>query len=253
MSKLQSVEFTTVGAFSWTVPTGVYVVKVSMCGAGGGGGCSNGAAFCGTGGGSGEWCENERLAVTPGGTLTGTVGTGGAGSIVASGKGSNGTDTTCGPLTCKAGFGQNDNSVDQPAPSGGGAGGKAGGTFQNGSPGVRETHCFRGGGSGGSGRNVGTAVGYDGAGGPGRLGGIAGAQLGGGFSSGSGGASGRFGTGGNGGAGGQSAPNPPEGGFAGGTGAGGGGGGMKAFGALGVGFGAGGAGGDGYVLLQWTA
>lgn len=80
---LQSVTFTANG--TWVVPAGITRVLVSGCGAGGGGGGGyygagliNVVAPGGGGGGAGTYDERS-MAVTPGETLTVTVGVGGAG------------------------------------------------------------------------------------------------------------------------------------------------------------------------------
>ena len=68
------VSFTTVGTTTWTVPTGIKTVEVLVIGAGGGG-----ANSLGGGGGAGGYIEAKQYPVTPGGTVSVTVGEGGPG------------------------------------------------------------------------------------------------------------------------------------------------------------------------------
>jgi hypothetical protein len=73
--KLKSQEFLSSGTF--TVPAGITTVWVTMCGGGGSGGgwgASNGAA----GGGAGAYCIQRPVSVTPGASVTVTIGAGGA-------------------------------------------------------------------------------------------------------------------------------------------------------------------------------
>lgn len=70
-----STTYTTPGTYSWTAPTGIYIVKVSMVA----GGAQGGAQSPGTGGGSGAWIEDINMNVVPGNSYTVVVGAGGAG------------------------------------------------------------------------------------------------------------------------------------------------------------------------------
>jgi hypothetical protein len=63
--------FTSSGTF--TVPSGVTTVYVTGCGGGGGG-----LDSWGSGGGAGAWCMKVPVTVTPGGTISVTVGSGGS-------------------------------------------------------------------------------------------------------------------------------------------------------------------------------
>lgn len=86
--KPTQVNFTAVGAYSWTVPAGVFAIKVRVWGGGGGGGAAvliSGAA----GGGAGGYFE-LALAVVPGQAVTGSVGAAGAGGIAGGANGSTG-------------------------------------------------------------------------------------------------------------------------------------------------------------------
>ena len=94
-----SQEYTTAGSSSFTIPEGVHTLKVSACGAGGGGG---GGYYnvSGQGGGGGGYVKEAFVAVTPGTSLSVTVGSGGAGDLLdypgssTDGYGGNGTATT---------------------------------------------------------------------------------------------------------------------------------------------------------------
>lgn len=68
--------YTTAGTYSWVVPTGVTSVAAVAIGAGGG---ARGGTSCRSGGGGGLAYVNG-ISVTPGETLTVTVGAGGVGS-----------------------------------------------------------------------------------------------------------------------------------------------------------------------------
>ena len=76
------------GTYSWTVPDGVYRVRAIVTGGGGGGGGSNSLDYTGAGGGAGATAF-AVFDVTPGESLTITVGAGGAGgsSTVSGGSG----------------------------------------------------------------------------------------------------------------------------------------------------------------------
>ena len=102
---LHKVEFTTVGAHSWTVPTNVTSLFLFACGGGGGGGGGGGNAGIGSqgagggGGGSGALPQLLIVNVTPGASVSINVGAGGAGGTAgpangAGGNGGNGSQTT---------------------------------------------------------------------------------------------------------------------------------------------------------------
>jgi len=63
---------------NWTVPPGVYKIKILTYGAGGGGGGGYSSTYTGGGGGAGGAAYAE-VAVTPGSTVNITVGAGGSG------------------------------------------------------------------------------------------------------------------------------------------------------------------------------
>lgn len=84
-----------VGA-TYTVPAGVYRLRVRVQGAGGGGGGADGGsaqAGCGGGGGGGSYVE-QVYQVVPGQTFTYTIGTGGAGGVAGNNAGTAGGGTT---------------------------------------------------------------------------------------------------------------------------------------------------------------
>lgn len=74
-----SQSFTSVGAYTFTVPQGVNSLNVSLYGAGGGGATYyfTGDGFCGSGGGGGAYLVNQPLSVSSGEILSLTVGGGG--------------------------------------------------------------------------------------------------------------------------------------------------------------------------------
>ena len=253
----------TTGSGTWTVPTGVKSVEVLVVAGGGGGG----PGYQAGGGGAGGLVYRSNFSVTPGNTISYSVGEGGAGgssttSTNASAKGTNGSNSTFGTLTAIGGGGGasywngNSNGFGKTGGSGGGAG---------------ATNTFEAGGIGteGQGNNGGNCFGYadpycgaggGGAGGDGSLGGAASAVGGGGaglafsisgsavwYAGGGGGGSfnttnGKAGLGGRGGGGaGGSAANGTAG--TANTGGGGGGGGTNGS--------TGGAGGSGIIIIKY--
>lgn len=185
---------------TFPVPVGNASISLKIWGAGGGGGSASAASYSGGGGGGGGYTE-ASVSVTPGETLTVTVGSGGAGGIGASGcptpsgtagsassvAGGYGTksaaggaggvgggcgsggaggaggagDTATGAGGATAGGGTTGGTGGTAGGTGGGTGG-AGGDSGNGSPGNAP-----GGGGGGAGYATGTQNG--GAGGNGRV------------------------------------------------------------------------------------
>ena len=109
--------FTTSGTF--TVPTGVTSVYVTMCGGGGGGGGGDGASWAGAGGGGGGSYVNKQLTVTPGTGYTITIGAGGSGGAI-NANGSAGGSTSFGALLTAGGGGGGGTSAVNP--TGGSAG-----------------------------------------------------------------------------------------------------------------------------------
>ncbi len=119
----RNVIFTTPGTSSWTVPSGVTSVTVSLWGAGGGSG-GNGYTSGGGGGGGGAYAS-KVLSVTPGQSISYTVGTGGGAGgyvgfpIFGQSVGTTGGASTCSSVTAGGGLGGGDGV--------GGAGGSASG------------------------------------------------------------------------------------------------------------------------------
>jgi hypothetical protein len=74
------------GSLTWTVPTGVTSCYVKVMGGGGAGGGGNNVLAMGYGGGGGGASERYVTGLTPGSTVTVTVGGGGAGVSGASGN-----------------------------------------------------------------------------------------------------------------------------------------------------------------------
>lgn len=116
--------FTSTGSSTFTIPAGVTAVKVTLVGAGGAGGGGTATANTGgPGGGSGAMAVKWLTGLTPGNTISTSVGTGGTG--VSGGSGNAGGNTTISSgtqsiTTVTAGGG------------GGGTGGAAGGAFGGG-------------------------------------------------------------------------------------------------------------------------
>jgi len=117
--------FTSSGTFS--VPTGLTSVDVLIVAGGGSGGSEHGSTGNG-GGGAGGLVFVPSFSVTPGGTVSVTVGCGGAGiPDSTSGQGNDGQDSVFGTLTAKGGGGGGGNpSAGRAGGSGGGGGGPCG-------------------------------------------------------------------------------------------------------------------------------
>ena len=248
---LKSQEFTTAGAITFNVPTGVTSLWVSMIagGAGGGGMGLNSGKGAG-GGGAGEFCFRVPLKVTSGGTVAGVVGAKGAGGVLDdnSSAGSDGTSTTFGALAVRPGSGRKAGVVFTPGQGGDGGGikGALGADVlgQAGLEGGYESLHFTGGSAGGAGGNISGILGGAGGQAPGNYGGAAGTGNG----AGAGGGGSPWGPGG---VGGNGASLHLPGGNAPATsyGSGGGGGGNTSPGTRSTG----GDGADGYILVQWAA
>ena len=158
-------EVFTSGSGSWTVPSGVKSVKVTMIGAGGGGG---GSAKLGSknvnegGGGGGGACTQFTMNVTPGQSISYSIGSGGLGGNGAKGTGSsvagiNGRDgdkTTFGSYYVNGGKGgiRGYTTVNGGVDGDGGAGGSGGSS---------PSTIFSGG-AGGAGGKDGSGYGYGG-------------------------------------------------------------------------------------------
>jgi hypothetical protein len=152
--------FNTPGAWSYTVPAGVYWVDIDMGGAGGGGSGADGTADQSGGGGAQGATTIAGQAVVPGDVISGTIGVPGAGGA-AGAPGAPGGSTTCGvsgkfTLSCAGGAA----GAGQPGGIGGSGTGAASNSFGT------------TGNSGHPGRSRnGAGVAYGGNGAPGRFGG----------------------------------------------------------------------------------
>lgn len=154
MAVMQPVVLT--GSGNWTVPAGVYWIRVRQWAAGGAGGAAAGGV-AGGGGGGGGYCEYP-VAVTPGALLPYSVG---AGGVAGSGAGGNGGDTTFNGVTVHGGAGG-------AAGSGSGGAGGSGGSASSGSGRINNG----GGGQTGDGGTAGGSGGNAGDGGAGGIGGF---------------------------------------------------------------------------------
>jgi hypothetical protein len=143
--------FTATGAATWTVPARVSQVAVLVVGGGGGPEASGGltAGLGGSGGGGGQVIYNPAYAVTPGATLSLTVGTGGD---VGQDSTEDGTASTFGTLSAAGGLSAYE-------------GGTSGAGYAGGTGTTATLQGAGGGGAGGAGSNGTTTNG--GAGGPG--------------------------------------------------------------------------------------
>jgi hypothetical protein len=124
-----SESFTTSGTFS--VPSGITSVDVMVIGGGGGGGYAENGSHTGGGGGAGGLVFMPGYPVTPGGTVSVTVGCGGAGGPGNPGPYpntvSNGQDSVFGTLTAKGGGGGGAHGANSGGPQAAGQGGSGGG------------------------------------------------------------------------------------------------------------------------------
>jgi hypothetical protein len=283
--------FTTTGTTSFSVPTGVTNARVVVVAAGGQGGPRNGGPGGGSdgggGAGAGGMIDHPAFPLTPGGSVSVTVGAG-SGPNTTSTFGVNGGNSVFGTLTAIGGGGGGAGpggpvAVGQNGGSGGGYGGGgtvnaggylstgalgtqpaqpgASGTFGYGFPGGNNTNVANysgsgGGGAGGAGNPGGSGI--VGTGGSGRSTNISGSSVtyaggGGGGGGGPGTVSGGNGGSGGGGHGGASPSGPASDGGSGSTNTGGGGGGgagSSPAGAPAAG-GSGGGGGPGIVVVRY--
>ena len=166
--------FTSSGTFS--VPSGVSSVNVLVVAGGGSGGSEHGSTGTG-GGGAGGLIDRPGFTVTPGGTVSVTVGNGGAANSGSStpdtpgrpnANGNVGQDSVFGTLTAKGGGGGG-YSTSPAAHAVGGSGGGGGAPDGNGGPGIQPTESGESGnyGFGNSGGQGGTPGGGQFAGGGG--------------------------------------------------------------------------------------
>ena len=143
--------FTTVGSNTFTVPVGVIKISAVLIGGGGagGGGSSGGSGSGGNGGGGGGLIYVNDFPVTPGQTLTVTVGAGGAGGA---GNGGNGGDSSItGIATAFGGTGGASNNTGIVGAGGAGEGGDGGATGGSGGRATLNTGAGGGGAAGYSG------------------------------------------------------------------------------------------------------
>jgi len=135
--------FTASGTFS--VPTGVSQVDALVVAGGGGGGGGSGppGSFSGGGGGAGGLVFATNYPVTPGGTVSVTVGDGGAaGPDPGAAQGSDGQNSVFGTITANGGGG---GGAGDPGPDAGRAGGSGGGGGNSSRPGASATQPGNGG------------------------------------------------------------------------------------------------------------
>ena len=131
----QSTSFTSSGTFS--VPSGVSSVDVLVVGGGGAGG--KGSSQGGGGGGAGGLIYRPGFTVTPGGTITVTVGSGGGDNTSAGSRGEDGQDSVFGTLTAKGGGAAgcfNSPTHSNNTGQSGGSGGGGSGNYGNGTGGT---------------------------------------------------------------------------------------------------------------------
>jgi hypothetical protein len=120
---VNSVNFDTAGANSWTVPAGVTSVVIKLWGGGGGGGALG--YVDGPGGGGGGAYASKTLSVSGGQVLNFTVGSGGAAATFTFfySSGSPGTASTYSTVTAGGGGGGSDGTAGPIRGSGGTASG----------------------------------------------------------------------------------------------------------------------------------
>ena len=116
--------FTSTGAQTFTVPSGISTVKALVIG-GGGAGTNRGG-----GGGAGGFVIHNSYPVTPGGSVSLSVGSGGSGpnnTTPDTGPGGSGQNTTFGGITAQGGGGGGGHARDGASGGSGGGGGRDGG------------------------------------------------------------------------------------------------------------------------------
>ena len=253
-------EFIGAGSYSWTCPTGVTSIFLTMI-AGGAGGSSgwsqNGGSGNSAAGGSGEYCVEFEVKVTPGSSyaiVVGRGGTGGASTHVPGGpiqinSGTNGTLSSFWNTVVNPGLrGTGGTGLTDGGNGGGITGGRGGRQDQPRLPvpGTQIGDFF--GGSGGGDTGWASGVTQDGAGSGGFPGG-SGGDVSGLYVGGAGGGASPWGKGGNGGNTGTTG-SPGTAPASNAYGAGGGSGAAST--AFAGNTGAGGSGMDGYVLVEWV-
>lgn len=179
---------------TWTVPADVFFVQVECWGGGGGGGAADaGPIGYPMGGGGGGGYARRTISVTPGETLTITVGKGGAGGVASayssgdpaySGKPGGNTSVYRGSTRLIEAFGGREGSV---AGGRGGGGYAPGGVVRNGGDGGSRHTASEGGGGGGGSAGGPSSAGLPGQDGGASNGGAGGANTSGGGAGGNGG------------------------------------------------------------------
>ncbi|WP_157474154.1 G8 domain-containing protein, partial [Flavihumibacter petaseus] len=186
----------TTQTYNWTgsaqtfvVPAGVTSVQVELWGGGGAGGgtSANQNKYAG-GGGGGAYFRATSVVVTPGSSITVTVGRGGQGVLNANGPaGEASTFASASPVTANGGGGGGGALNTNNTAQAGSAGAAATGTF-NGGAGIAgsTSNTYSGGGGGGAGNNGNGSAGNQDAGGNGGGGTVGGAAGGDGLTQGAG-------------------------------------------------------------------
>ena len=143
---------TTPGASSWTVPVGVTSVKVEAIGGGGGGG-----GYYGSGGGGGAYATASNISVTPGSSISVSVGTAGTAGSPGSDNATAGGDTTFNTNTVIVKGGAKGVNASQTTTAGGSAAGStpSSGAYSGGGGGAGNSGWGNGGGGGGSASKLG--------------------------------------------------------------------------------------------------
>lgn len=113
---------------SWSVPANVTQVYARVVGGGGGGGCQSANGALAGGGGAGG-VSAGFLAVTPSGSVTYSVGAGGAGATTTGAAGATGGASTFGSLTSNGGLGGGSSNAYGATASGGVGGTASGGNI----------------------------------------------------------------------------------------------------------------------------
>lgn len=103
---------------TWNVPAGVSEVLAILQGAGGGGGGTGSTGSTAAGGGAPGATVTALVAVTPGGTVTYSIGAKGTGASAGNNPGNNGGNTTFGSITAKGGNGGGGSNNGTPGTAG---------------------------------------------------------------------------------------------------------------------------------------
>lgn len=159
--------YTTAGTYSWVVPAGVTSISAIVVGGGGAGGGVGSGSYsfsAGNGAGGGALSYTNNISVTPGETLTVTVGAGGVGSVGLAGTaGGNSSLNRSATVILRAVGGSGGLPADNTATAAGGAAASGVGStrYSGGSGSARDIATVRpgaGGGAAGYGGNGGNGV-----------------------------------------------------------------------------------------------